>query len=140
MEKNVAARRITGTEELLSALSSEEVKPTKKKSRNARWQQVLVICFCVLSLAAAGKGFLYLDSEIGTMQSVVSSSANDLKALRGQVAAMDTGERIGALSAELDELRVSNAQLRNEVQQIREAFETFKSKKNAVTSRQQKRR
>jgi len=140
MEKNVVARRITGTEELLSALGSEQIKAATKKSRKVRWQQILVISLCVLSLAAAGKGFLYLDSEIGAVQSAVRSAVNDLKTLRTQVDAVDTRERIGALIAELDELRVTNAQLLNEVEQIKETYETFKPKQNTVTSRRQKRR
>jgi len=140
MEKSASARRLTGTEELLSAMSNEEVQPETRKPRKTYWQHILMTCCCILVIAAAGKGFLYLDTEISTAQSAVGSTVKDLNTLKAEVTAADTKEQIAAATAEIEDLKTTNTQLRAEVEQLREAFETSKARNNNVVSMQRKRR
>ncbi len=98
------------------------------------------MAFCsILAIAAVGKGFLYLDNGISTVQSAVGSAVKDLNTLKAQVTAADTKEQLAAVTAEVKDLRATNTQLRAEVEQIREAFETLKAKKNNIVSAQRKR-
>jgi FtsZ-binding cell division protein ZapB len=140
MEKSSSARRITGTEELLSVMSNEEMNTETKKSYKSRWQQIFMTCFCIFTIAAAAKGFLYLDTEVSTVQSAVGSAAKDLNTLKAEVTAADTKERLAAVTAEIEDLKATNTQLRAEAREIREAFETFKTRKDNVVPAQRKRR
>ena len=140
MEKNLSARRMTGTEELLSVMSNEELNPETKKSHKSRWQQIFMTCICVFTIAAAAKGFLYVDTEIGTVQYAVASAVKDLNTLKAQVTATDTKEELATVTAEVENLKVTNTQLRAEVREIREAFDTFKTRKGNVVPTQRKRR
>jgi septal ring factor EnvC (AmiA/AmiB activator) len=140
MVKSASARHLTGTEELLSAMSNEEVRPESKKSNGTLWQYILMVCCCILVVAAAGKGFLYLDNEISTVQSAVGSAVKDFNTLKAQVTAADTREQIAAANAEIEDLRMTNAQLRAEVKEIRDALETLKARKNSASPAQRKRR
>ena len=139
MEKSASARRLTGTEELLSAMSNEEVQPETRKPRKTYWQHILMTCCCILVIAAAGKGFLYLDTEISMVQSDVGSTVKDLNTLQAEVTAARTKEEIAAATAEIEDLKATNTRLRTEVEQIREAFEASKAKKKNVVSAQHKR-
>ena len=140
MVKSASARHLTGTEELLSAMSNEDVRPESKKSHGALWQYIVMACCFILVIAAAGKGFLYLDNEIGTVQSAVGSVVKDFNTLKAQVTAADTREQIAAANAEIEDLRVTNAQLRAEVKEIRDTLETVKARKNNASPAQRKRR
>jgi len=140
MEKSASTRYMTRAEDLLSAMSDEEVKPETKTPHKAHWQQIFMACCCLLVIAAATKGFLYLDTEISTAQSAVGSTVKDLNTLKAEVTAADTKEQIAAATAEIEDLRVSNTQLRAEVREIREALETLKARKTNVASIQRKRR
>ena len=140
MEKSASARRLTGTEELLSAMSNQEVKPQKKRSYKIFLQYILMACCSILAIAAAGKGFLYLDNEISTVQSAVGSAVKDLNTLRAQVTAADTKEEIAAATAEIENLRATNTQLRAEVKEVRDTLEALKARKTNVVLAQRKRR
>ena len=76
MEKSAWTRYETRAEELLSAMGNQEVKPDtgdqeakpeKKRFYKILLQNILVTCCGILAIAAAGKGFLYLDTEISTV-------------------------------------------------------------------------
>ena len=149
-EKNASARHMTGTEDLLKAMNSVdskadmnsvEAKPETKKPHKTHWQQIVIACCCILAIAAAVKAFLYLDTEIGTVQSAVGSAIKELNTLNAQrTAVADTKEQLAAVTAEIKDLKAINTQLRAEVKEIREAFEVSKAKKNNVVPAQQKRR
>jgi cell division protein FtsB len=139
MEKSASTRYMTRAEDLLSAMSDEEVKPETKTPHKTRWQQIFMTCCCILAIAAAGKGFLYLDTEISTVQSDVGSAVKDLNTLQAEVTATNTKEEIAAATSEIEDLRATNTQLRAEVEQLRGAFETSKAKKKNVVSAQHKR-
>ncbi|HUJ89375.1 MAG TPA: hypothetical protein VLX12_04205 [Syntrophorhabdales bacterium] len=144
MERNSSARRMTGTEELLRVMSNVENDTETVKSRKAphkaHWQQVLMACFCILTISAAAKGFIYFDTEISTVRSAAESTVKDVNTLKAQVSASDAREQLAAVSAEVEDLKTTNAQLRAEISQIKEAFETLKARKNTVVSAQRKRR
>ena len=83
MEKSAWTRYETRAEELLSAMSNQEVKPDmsdeeakpeKKRSYKIPLQNILVTCCGILAIAAVGKGFLYLDNGISTVGSTVGIS------------------------------------------------------------------
>ena len=120
-------------------MSNEEVKPEKKKSYKTPLQNILVTCCGILAIAAAGKGFLYLDNGISTVQAAVGSAVKDLNTLKADVTAASTKEEITTATAEIEDLKATNTQLRAEVEQIRGALETSKAKKNNVVSAQHKR-
>ena len=139
MEKSAWTRYETRAEELLSAMnnqevkpdmSNEEVKPEKKRFYKIPLQSILVTCCGILALAALGKVFLYLDNGISTVESAAGSAVKDLNTLKAQVTAADTREQLATVTAEVEDLRATNTQLRTEVEQIREAFEASKAKKN----------
>jgi hypothetical protein len=140
MVKSASARHLTGTEELLSAMSNEDVRPESKKSHGTLWQYIVMACCCILVIAAAGKGFLYFDNEVNTLQSAVGSVVKDFNTLKAQVTAADTREQIAAANAEIEDLRVTNAQLRAEVKEIRDALEAVKARKQNASPAQRKRR
>lgn len=149
MEKSAWTRYETRAEELLSAMGNQEVKPDtgdqeakpeKKRFYKILLQNILMTCCGILAIAAAGKGFLYLDNGISTVESAVGSAIKDLNTLKAQVTAADTRGQLAAVTAEMKELKATNAQLRAEVGQIREAFEALKAKKNNVVPPQPKRR
>jgi septal ring factor EnvC (AmiA/AmiB activator) len=139
MEKSASTRYMTRAEDLLSAMSDEEVKPETKTPHKAHWQQIFMACCCLLVIAAATKGFLYLDTEISMVQSDVGSTVKDLNTLQAEVTAARTKEEIAAATAEIEDLKATNTRLRTEVEQIREAFEASKAKKKNVVSAQHKR-
>ena len=148
MEESAWTRYETRAEELLSAMnnqevkpdmSNEEVRPEKKRLYKILLQNILVTCCGILAVAAVGKGFLYLDNGISTVQSAVGSTLKELNTLKAQVTAADTKEQFAAVTAEMKDLRATNTQLRAEVEQIREAFETLKAKKNNIVAAQRKR-
>ena len=134
MEKSASTRYMTRAEDLLSAMSDEEVKPETKTPHKAHWQQIFMACCCLLVIAAATKGFLYLDTEISMVQSDVGSTVKDLNTLQAEVTAARTKEEIAAATSEIEDLKATNTQLRAEVEQLREAFETSKAKKNVVSA------
>ena len=140
MEKSLSARRMTGTEELLNAMNSQEISSVTQKPSRRPWQQILITCFCVLSIAAAAKGFLYLDTEVSTVQSAIGSTANDINALKTQVASSDEKERLTAVNAEIKNLKTTNAQLESEIREIRESLEALRAKKQNLAASQRKRR
>ena len=140
MERSASIRHLTGTEELLSAMSNQEVKPEKKRSYKILVQYILMAFCSILAVAAVGKGFLYLDNEVSTVQSAVGSAVKDLNTLKAQVTATDTKEEIAAANAEIEDLRATNTQLRAEVKEIRDTLETLKAKKTTVALAQRKRR
>ena len=134
--KNASARHMTGTEDLLSAMSAksnQDATPETKKPRNIRWQWILVACCCILAIAAAVKAFLYLDTKI-------SAAVKELSALEAQLATTDTKGQLAAVTAEMKELKATNTQLRAEVKEIRDALEALKARKNNVVPAQPKRR
>jgi hypothetical protein len=139
MEKSASARYMTRANELLSAMSNQEVEPENKRSYKLILQYILMAFCSILAIAAAGKGFLYLDNGIGTVQSAVGSAVKDLNTLKVQVTEADTREELAAVTVEMKDLRATNTQLRVEVGQIREAFETMKARKNNIVSAQRKR-
>jgi predicted RNase H-like nuclease (RuvC/YqgF family) len=139
MEKSASTSYVTRAEELLSAMSDEEVKSDKKRSYKIPLQNILVTCCCILAIAAACKGFLYLDNGISTVESTVGSAAKDLSTLKAQVTAADTREQLVTVTAEMEDLRATNTQLRTELEQIRDTFEAWKAKKNNIVSAQHKR-
>jgi FtsZ-binding cell division protein ZapB len=149
MEKSAWKRYETRAEELLSAMGNQEVKPDtgdqeakpeKKRFYKILLQNILVTCCGILAIAAAGKGFLYLDNGISTVESAVGSAVKDLNAFKAEVAAANTKEEITTATAEIEDLKTTNTQLRAEVEQLREAFETSKARNNNVVSMQRKRR
>ena len=73
------------------------------------------------------------------VQSDVKSAVKELNALKAEVTAASTKEEITTATAEIEDLRATNTQLRAEVEQLREAFETSKAKKKNVVSAQHKR-
>ena len=138
MEKSGSARYVTRAEELLSAMSNQ-VKPEKKRSYRILLQYILVTCGGILAIAAVGKGFLYLDNGINTVESAVGSTRKELNALKAQVTVADTREQLATVTAEMKNLRATHTRLQTEVEQIREAFETSKAKKSNIVSAQRKR-
>jgi FtsZ-binding cell division protein ZapB len=144
MEKSSSARRMTGTEELLRVMSNLESNPDATKSQKppqkARWQQIFMACFCIFTIAAAGKGFLYFDTEISAVRSAVESTVKDINTLKTQISITGTKEQLAAVTAEVDDLKTTNTQLRAEMREMREAFEALKTRKNTVVSTQRKRR
>ncbi len=140
MERNVAARRITGTEELLSALGKEEMQQEKKKQRRVPLQPVLFAFFCIVLAAAGGVGFFYIETKVGAAHAAIGTAANDIKSLKAEIAAVDTRERVAALNADIDDLKAVNAQLSAEVQQLRESLESARAKQKTAASPQRKRR
>ena len=140
MEKVTSARRITGTEELLSVTGSEEVKQATQKPSKLRWQRLAILCSCAFAIAAAGKGFLYLNSEITSVHSAVGSATSDIDNVKAQVTANDTKEQVAAMSAELEDLKAVNTWLQEEVERIREGLQNLQAKKSNVVSAQRKRR
>ena len=139
MEKSASAKYMARADQLLSAMSEQEVKPEKKRSCKILLQNILVACCGILAIAAAGKGFLYLDNGISTVQSAVGSTVKDLNTLKAQVTAVDTREQLAAVTAEVGDLKATNTQLRAEVEQIRDTLEALKVKKNNIVSAQRKR-
>jgi hypothetical protein len=148
MEESAWTRYETRAQELLSAMSDQEAeseksfqeaKPEKKRSYKIPLQNILVTCCCILVIAAAGKGFLYLDNGVSTVGSTVESAVKDLNTLKAQTTAADTKGQLASVSAEMKDLKTTNTQLRAEVEQIREAFETLKAKKTNIVSAQRKR-
>ena len=148
MEESAWTRYETRAEELLSAMGNQEVKPDtgdqeakpeKKRFYKILLQNILMACCCGLAIAAVGKGFLYLDNGISTVESAVGSAVKDLNTLKAQVTAADTKEQLAAVTAEAKDLKTTNTQLRAEVEQIREAFEMLKARKNNVVPAQRKR-
>jgi FtsZ-binding cell division protein ZapB len=148
MEESAWTRYETRAEELLSAMSNQEVKPDtgdqearpeKKRLYKILLQNILVTCCGILAIAAAGKGFLYLDNGISTVESAVGSAVKDLNTLKAQVTAADTRGQLGTVTAEVKDLKATNTQLQAEVEQIRETFETLNAKKNNIVSSQRKR-
>jgi hypothetical protein len=131
---------LTGAEDLLSAMGKEDVKSETKKPRKTYWQTILMTCCCILVIAAAGKGFLYLDTEISTSQSAIESAVKGLNTLKAEVTAADTREQLVAVTAELEDLKATTTHLRAELWEITEAFETLKTRKNGPASAQRKRR
>ena len=140
MEKSLSARRMTGTEELLYAMSNQEVSSSTRRSHKMPWQQILIACFCVLGIAAAVKGFLYLDTEVSSVQSAVGSATDDLNTLKTQVTSSDTNERLATVNDEIKNLKVTNAQLQSEIREMRESLETLRAKKQNVAAPQRKRK
>jgi septal ring factor EnvC (AmiA/AmiB activator) len=148
MENSAWTRYETRAEELLSAMnnqeakpdmSNEEAKPEKKRSYKIPLQNILVACCGILAIAAAGKGFLYLDNGISTVESAVGSAVKDLNTLKAQVTAADTKAQLATVTAEAKDLKTTNTQLRAEVEQIRDTLEALKVKKNNIVSAQRKR-
>ena len=148
MEESAWTRYETRAEELLSAMnnqevkpdmSDQEVKPEKKRSHKIPLQNILVTCCGILALVALGKVFLYLDNGISAVGSAVKSAVKDLNTLKAQVTATDTRGQLASVTAEVGDLKATNTQLRAEVEQIREAFETLKVKKTNIVSAQRKR-
>ena len=88
----------------------------------------------------AAKGFLYFDTEISTAQSAVESSLKELNTLKAQVTGADTREQLAVVTAEVEELRATYTHLRAELREIREAFETLKTRKDGAVPLQRKRR
>ena len=131
---------LTRAEDSLSAVGTEDVKSETEKPRKTYRQTILMICCCILVIAATGKGFLYLDTEISTAQSAVESSLKELNALKVQVTAADTREQLAAATAELEDLKATTTHLRAELREIREAFETLKTRKDGAVPLQRKRR
>ena len=141
-EKNASAGHMTGAKDLLSAMgavSNQDATPETKKPHKIRWQQILVACCCLLAIAAAGIGFLYLDTKINAVQSSVGSAVKDLNTLKAQVTAADTKAQLATVTAEAKDLKTTNTQLRAEVEQIRDTLEALKVKKNNIVSAQRKR-
>jgi hypothetical protein len=148
MEESAWTRYETRAEELLSAMnnqevkpdmSNEEVRPEKKRLYKILLQNILVTCCGILAVAAVGKGFLYLDNGISTVGSAVKSAVKDLNTLKAQVTATDTRGQLASVTAGMKDLNTTNTQLRAEVEQIRETFETLKARKNNLVSVQRKR-
>jgi cell division protein FtsB len=139
MEKSASVSYTTRAEELLSAMSEQEAKPEKKRLCKIPLQNILVTCCGILAIAAVGKGFLYLDNGISTVQSAVGSTVKDLNTLKAQVTAADTREQLAAVTAEAKDLKTTNTQLRAEVEQIRDTLDALKAKKTNVVSAQRKR-
>ena len=63
----------------------------------------------------------------------------DLNTLKAQVTATDTRGQLASVTAGMKDLNATNTQLRAEVEQIRETFETLKAKENNLVSAQRKR-
>jgi hypothetical protein len=139
MEKSASAKYMARADQLLSAMSNQEVEPEKKRSYKILLQNILVTCCCILVIAAVGKGFLYLDNGISTVHSAVGSAVKDINTLKAQVTTADTREQLAAVTTEVEDLRATNTQIRAEVEHIREAFETLKARKNNIVSAQRKR-
>jgi hypothetical protein len=135
-EKNASATHKTGAEDLLSAMSAmsnEDVKPEIKKPHKTRWQPIFIACCCLLAIVAAGLGFLHLDTKINAV-------VKDLSTMKAHVTAPDTKGQLAAVTAEMRDLKVANAQLRAEVKKIRDTVEASKARKEAVAPAQRKRR
>ena len=135
-EKNASAGHMTGAKDLLSAMgavSNQDATPETKKPHKIRWQQILVACCCLLAIAAAGIGFLYLDTKINAV-------AKDLNTPKAHVIATDTKKQLAAVTAEVEHLKATNTQLRAEVKNIRDTLEALKARKNNVVPAQRKRR
>jgi len=127
-----AARPMTGTEDLLNAMSNEDAKPEIKKAHKTRWQRIVVACCCIVAVGAAGKGFLFLHTEVGAVQSAIGLAVKDLGTLKAQLATTDTKERLAAATAEVEGLKAANTRLRAEVKEIRDTLEALKARKNNV--------
>jgi uncharacterized membrane protein YvbJ len=140
MQRYASERHLANGQELLTVMSEEDIKPETKKPHKIHWSQLVMTCFFILALAAAGKGFLYLDTEISTVESAVGSAAKDLNMVKAHVTATDTRERLATFTADIEDLKATNTQLRGEVEQIRQAFEVFKATKNNAVSALRKRR
>jgi hypothetical protein len=69
-------------------------------------QQIFIACCCILAIAAAGKGFFYLDIKINAV-------VKDINTLKARVTAPDTREQFAAVTAEMKDLKATNAQLGN---------------------------
>lgn len=140
MQRYASERHLANAGGLLTIMGKEEVKPEAKKPHKIPWLPIVMACCCILALTAAGKGFRYLDTQIGTVQSATRSTVKDLNALRAQVTAADPKERLAAVTVEMEDLKATNMELRSEVEQVREVVETLKARKNNAVSAQQKRR
>ena len=135
MAKKASARNMTGTEDLLSAMSTvsnQDATPETEKAHKARWRQIFVACCCILAIAAAVKAFLYLDTEI-------SAVVKELNMVEAQAAMTNTKEQL-AVTAEMKDLKATITQLRAEVNEIRDTLEALKARKNNVVPAQPKRR
>jgi hypothetical protein len=139
MEKSASTSYIARAEELLSVMSNEEAKPAKTRFYKSLLQNILVACCGILAIAALGKGFLYLDNGISTVESAVGSAVKDLNTLKVQVTAADAREQLATVTAEVKNLRTTSTQLLAEVEQIRDTFDALKAKRNNVASAQRKR-
>src|SRR5512135_1022812 len=91
MEESAWTRYETRAQELLSAMSDQEaeseksfqeVVPEKKRSYKPLLQYVLMAFLSILVVSAAGKGILYLDNGISTVQSKVESAVKDLNTVK----------------------------------------------------------
>ncbi|HME44252.1 MAG TPA: hypothetical protein VKF36_14265 [Syntrophorhabdales bacterium] len=146
MAKKASARNMTGTEDLLSAMSATSNQDTEaetekpRKAHKTRWLQILVACCCILIIAAAGIDFLYVNSEISAVQSAVGSAVKDLDTLKAQLAVTDVRKQLTAVTAEVEDLKATNTQLRAEVKEMRDTLEALKARKNGVVPAPQKRR
>jgi septal ring factor EnvC (AmiA/AmiB activator) len=135
-EKNASTGHMTGAKDLLSAMgavSNQVSAPKTKELHKTRWQQIFIACCCILAIAAAGKGFLSLDSKI-------NAAVKDINALKARVTPPDRKEEFAALTAEIKDLKATNAQLHAEVKKIRDTLEVLKAKKENVAPVQRKRR
>jgi septal ring factor EnvC (AmiA/AmiB activator) len=131
-EKNASAGHMTGAKDLLSAMSAvnnQDATPETKKPPKTRWQQIFIACCCMLAIAV----FLYLDLKINAV-------AKDINTLKARVTAPDTREQFAAVTAEMKDLKATNAQLHAELKKVRDTLETLKSKKENVAPVQRKRR
>ncbi len=135
-EKNASAGHMTGAKDLLSAMSAvsnQDATSETKKPHKTRWQQIFIACCCILAIAAAGKGFFYLDIKINAV-------AKDINTVKARVTAPDTKEQFAAVTAEVEDLKATNTQLRTEVKKIRDTLEALRARKNNVVSAPQRRR
>ena len=139
VREHTSGTRLSNAQELLTIMGNREVQPETKKPQRTDWQQILMACCCIFVIAALGKGFLYLETEIGTVQSTVGSTVKNLATLRAEVTAIDTREQIATVTAELEDLKATNTQLWAEVQQLRETAEALKGRKNNGPARSKRR-
>ena len=131
-EKNAPVGHMTGAKDLLSAMSTvsnQNATPETKKPSKTRRQQIFIACCCILAMAV----FLYLDLKINAV-------AKDINTLKARVIAPDTTERFAAVTAEMKDLKATNAQLHAEVKKIRDTLEALKAKKENVAPVPRKRR
>ena len=130
MREHRSGRPLSNAQELLTIMGNGEVQPETKKPQRTYWQQILMACCCIFVIAALGKSFLYLETEIRTVQSTVGSTVKNLATLRAEVTATDTRGQIATVTAELEDLKATNTHLWAEVQQLRETAEALKGRKN----------